>query len=397
MPRHDIGWPDLFAAAHDHRALDCVLQLANVTRPFVGENPFPSRIVEAAHRLRVLRGESYEEFVRQQLDIANALAERRQEQLDDGETVVEILSQIVFRESLLGVAVGRRHNPDVDLDFLLAAQTPDGSRLDRAQKLDLNVGRHFGDFVEEDSAAVCHLERARLLVGRARKRSLLVAEQLVLEYVLGKRRAVESEKWPLRPLALGVHRARDQLLASAGFTKDQYARCGRRDRFDDLVDGAHLLGLSGQLAKVRQPLELGGQLAVFLLYVELLQRFRNERLESIQLVRGVRLFDVIVGTFAHGLDCGVHGRLAGDDDALGGNRPKLQLFQQRQAIDLWHLEIGQNDAKTLGTELIEGLLPIERNRDFVAFIPQNRAQPFCYGTVVVSDQNFCVLHFRLWK
>ena len=66
-------------------------------------------------------------------------------------------------------------------------------------------------------------------------------------------------------------------------------------------------------------------------------------------------------------------------------------------MDLWHLEIGENDAKTLRAELVECLLAIDGYRDVVSFVAQNGAQPFSNGTVVVRDQNFCVLGFRLWN
>jgi hypothetical protein len=42
-------------------------------------------------------------------------------------------------------------------------------------------------------------------------------------------------------------------------------------------------------------------------------------------------------------------------------------------------------------------LPIDGYRDFVSFVAQNGAQPFCNRTVVVRYKNFCVLRFSLWN
>src|SRR6185437_3347096 len=120
------------------------------------------------------------------------------------QTVVEVLSQVVVGESLLEIAIGGGQNADVDLDFLLATEAADRSRFDGAQQLDLDVGWHLRHFVEEDRTAVRHLESAGLLVDRPRKRALLVTEELVLENVLGERRAVEGEERTLRALAFGV-------------------------------------------------------------------------------------------------------------------------------------------------------------------------------------------------
>src|SRR5207237_7739854 len=95
------------------------------------------------------------------------------------------------------------------------SEAPNAARLDSAQELDLNVGRHFSDFVEEDRAPVRHLERARLFVNRAGKSTFLVSEQLVLEDVLRQCRAVEGEEGTLQPLALGMDGPCDQLLAGS--------------------------------------------------------------------------------------------------------------------------------------------------------------------------------------
>ena len=168
----------------------------------------------------------------------------------------------------------------------------------------------------------------------------------------------------------------DQLLTGSGFAENQHAGVGRRDSFDDLVDGAHLLGLAGQLAVVGESLELGRELAVLLLDVELVERLGNECLQAIELVRGEGLLDIVVGALTHRLDSGIDGCLAGDNDALGGNRPLLQLLEQRESVHLGHLEIGEDDAKRLGTELVEGLLAIDGYGNVVAFIAKYRAQPF---------------------
>jgi len=39
-------------------------------------------------------------------------------------------AEVVVRERLLHISVRRRYDPDVDFDLLLAAQTPDDSRLE---------------------------------------------------------------------------------------------------------------------------------------------------------------------------------------------------------------------------------------------------------------------------
>ena len=60
--------------------------------------------------------------------------------------------------------------------------------LQDAQQLDLQLGAHAGDFVEEDGAAVGRLETAGLVVDGPGERSLDVAEQLAFEQALGEGR-----------------------------------------------------------------------------------------------------------------------------------------------------------------------------------------------------------------
>ena len=185
-----------------------------------------------------------EELVREQLDVVRALAQRRQVDLHHGETIVEILAQLAVGDRLLEVLVRRGDDADVDVDLLLAAEPANLPRLERAQQLHLDVRRHLGHLVEEDRAAARHLERARLLVGRAGEGALLVPEQLVLENLLGQRGAVEREERALGAIALVVQRARDELLAGAALAEDQHARGGRRDGLDHLIDRAHRLALA---------------------------------------------------------------------------------------------------------------------------------------------------------
>src|SRR5262249_40171970 len=105
-----------------------------------------------------------------------------------------------------------------------------------------------------------------------------MAEQFVLEDLFGKRGAVQREERALRTIALRVDGARDELLSRTGLAEDQDARAGWRDGVDDLIDLTHRVRLPRELAVVRQPLELRGELTILLLDVELVDRLRDQRL-----------------------------------------------------------------------------------------------------------------------
>ena len=101
MTRNDVRWPDRRAARHDHGPLDSVLQLAHVAGPVVAHDPVPGRVLESGDRLAVLLGEAPEELVGEELDVVRSLAQWRQIDLHDSETIVQVLAQLVVGEGLL--------------------------------------------------------------------------------------------------------------------------------------------------------------------------------------------------------------------------------------------------------------------------------------------------------
>ena len=64
--------------------------------------------------------------------------------------------------------MGRGHEPDVERDELLAAEPADLALLEHAEQVDLGLGQHLADLVEEQRAAAGHLEPAGLLAARRR-------------------------------------------------------------------------------------------------------------------------------------------------------------------------------------------------------------------------------------
>src|SRR5438876_11232684 len=64
-----IVHPDALAGGQRHRALHAVLELADVPRPGVGEEPLRHRRREAAHRLRHLPGMMVDEAMREEEDV----------------------------------------------------------------------------------------------------------------------------------------------------------------------------------------------------------------------------------------------------------------------------------------------------------------------------------------
>ena len=68
------------------------------------------------------------------------------------------------------------------------------------------------DFVEKEGAAIGQLEPAEPPVGRAGKRTPLVAEHLRLHQVSGNGGAIDRNERPPGPVARPMNRVRHQLL-----------------------------------------------------------------------------------------------------------------------------------------------------------------------------------------
>jgi hypothetical protein len=118
-------------------------------------------------------------------DVADALAQGGQLDLDDVDAVVEVLAELARRDELLEGLVAGEDDAHVDLDGLRAAHGLELAFLEDAQQLELHAGRGGVDLVEEDRPAVGREEAADLVGVRAGEGALDVPEELALQQRLG--------------------------------------------------------------------------------------------------------------------------------------------------------------------------------------------------------------------
>ena len=109
-------------------------------------------------------------------DVFLALAQGRQLDGHDRQSIVEILAKLPVANELPEVLVGRRQDAHVDLDEDVAADRLDLALLNHAQQLVLHLGRDVADLVEEERAARRLAEQAAPRPLRAGERALLVSE-----------------------------------------------------------------------------------------------------------------------------------------------------------------------------------------------------------------------------
>ena len=99
---------------------------------------------------------------------APARAQRRDLDLDDADPVVEVLAELPLRDEALEILMRRAHDANVGAERLPPADALERALLEEAQELALHVVRQIADLVEEERAALRHLDLARARGDRRR-------------------------------------------------------------------------------------------------------------------------------------------------------------------------------------------------------------------------------------
>src|ERR1043165_942270 len=167
--------------------------------------------------LLVLQGQ---EVIREERDVAGALAQRRQVDLDAADSIVEVFAETPLLDGRLELAIRGRDDADVGRAVDGVADAAKLAVLEKAKELCLRGQRHLADFVQEERAAVGRLDEARAVAVGAGERAAHAAEELRLDERLRKRRAVDGGEGLGAPRRVAVDGARDELLAGAGLAED---------------------------------------------------------------------------------------------------------------------------------------------------------------------------------
>ncbi|MNQ67409.1 hypothetical protein D3C85_819310 [compost metagenome] len=202
----------------------------------------------------------------QRKNVARPLAQRGQRQMHHVQPVEQVFAEMAGGHCVLQPHVGRGHHAHVDRHALARAQAHHFSLLQHAQQLHLDRQWQVADLIEEERAAVGCLEPSSLGRERAGKGAFLMAEELALDQALGEGAAVHGHEGPAAAAAEVVHMPRDQLLAGAGLSDDEYVgvagrhhadafeQCGRARVLEHLGGGADR---GGELARVGQREQCG--------------------------------------------------------------------------------------------------------------------------------------------
>src|SRR6185369_7135536 len=144
--------------------------------------------------------------------VVQALAERNHVDAQDVEPEEQIQAKGARRDEILQVLVRGGQDPHVRAAEALGAERLVGPVLQQAEQLGLRSQRERVDFVDEQRAFAGDGDEPLLRAVRIGKRAPLVAEHLVFEQLIGKRRAVDADERQTAATAELVNRAGAQLF-----------------------------------------------------------------------------------------------------------------------------------------------------------------------------------------
>ena len=176
--------------------------------------------------------EKFDKVCDERRDVFLPCAKRRYSNREDIQAIVQIGTKLLLSKHLREVTVGGGNEANIHLVRTAASQALELLFLQDTQQLRLQCWRNVAHFVEKQGAVMGHFEAANLLGDRAGKRAFFVAEEFTLEKIERNGRAIQFDEWPSVAWAQVVNRARNQLLASPGFSFDQYCGRGRRYSLD---------------------------------------------------------------------------------------------------------------------------------------------------------------------
>jgi hypothetical protein len=106
-----------------------------------------------------------------------------------------------------------------------------------------------------------------------------------------------------------------------------------------------------------------------------------------QLFQIDRLEQVIERPLTHGVDRRLDGAVAGDQDHLGVGQVVFGLGQQRQTIDVVHLEVGDDDLEVIVGNALRSLGSRGGHRAVVPGRFEPLGQQLGVGCLVIDDQH----------
>src|SRR5580765_3449253 len=205
----------------DHRALNEVLQFADISRPRIADQRIHYGLGNPrdlpVHRL----GKLVDKISHQNRDVIAPLAKRRNVNWKNIQPVIEVgakgsllhhASQVAIRSCYQTNICANRSRPAQSFKFLL---------LQNSQQLWLQLQRYVAHFIQKQRALMRDLKPPDLATDGARKCTALVPEQLALQQTERDRRAIQLYENVVLSRTERMDRSCHQFLSGAGLSLDE--------------------------------------------------------------------------------------------------------------------------------------------------------------------------------
>src|SRR5262245_38632113 len=162
----------------DDRSFDGVPELANVSRPSISEQCVFRSLGEFRRMAPRGFGEEQEKSPREAEDIFRPFPQRWELQVNDVETIKQILPKEPLSYMILEIAIGRSHGPNVGAPGFVFTDTFEFLVFEKAQQFCLQGWSDFPNLIKKKRASLGCLDASGLIAHGAGERSFGMTEKL---------------------------------------------------------------------------------------------------------------------------------------------------------------------------------------------------------------------------
>ncbi len=393
----EILAPDAPLLVHEQSALHAVLEFTHIAWPLVTDEGLLGIVAQGRCLGALAASRSLQKVLGERQNIVGTIPQRRDGDLDDIQSEIEILSKGSLADGAGQVGVGGADHAHIDAAGHVAAQPLKLARLQHAQQFHLRPGRQIADLVQEKRRAVRLLEPADARAHGARERTGFRSEQLGVDEIVVKTARIDLHERLAAASTIGLHDLGDLLLAGSIRSGDEHRHVGGCHLHSQRHDLLHLRALVYDAAEIVATLKLPsrtpalrGEAQVLLLQLPHAQEILHDG-DELVVVPG--LGDIVIGPFFDELNRHLerregrheHDRQIGVEFANGSH--ELHPFDPRGRVAT-KIHILDDDAQVFARDEIESLFGRACRDDRNVEHVQQHLEGGAHRSLIVDYENF---------
>ena len=338
----------------DDGVFNGVLQLSNVTRPWVGDEGELGRVGQGRDRALIAFSIELDEVCCEEGDIILSRAQGWGHDIDDVESVVEVFTETPSSDLFFEVFVCGGDDPDVDLNRGVRAKSDDLTFLKDAEQFDLHGEGEVANFIKKEGGVVCGL-KASLTACRPCVCAFLGAEEFGLHDRFWEGGAVDDDKVFVSSFREVMDSASEELFSGPRLAGQEDRRARRGDLVDDVGDIPECWAGADDGAL---NLEIGEEGFERPILRDKRLTFKGEpnALDEFGAFDGFG--DKVIGASFHSVDGLFDGGEGGHEKDLSLRGEGSRGFEEVHAVHFRHHEICDDDIDGVCAKEVKGFSPI---------------------------------------